>query len=165
MATTATKLTTKIPEPTYRLAPVTRVQMVREGEISTRPSLCSPAAAAALLVPMIQDEPQEVLVVVTVTAKNRVLGVCEVYRGCIDASPVRLAEIFRPAILQNAHGIFIAHNHPSGDPTPSSADIRVTREIATVGSSLGICLRDHLVVGENCWASLRERGHLSAHPC
>lgn len=145
---------------TYLMAPITRVQMIREGEISSRPMLSSPADAAELIAPLIRDEPQEVLVVVTVTAKLRVLGVCEVYRGCIDTSPVRLAEIFRPAILQNAHGIFIAHNHPSGDPSPSVADIQVTHELFTVGRSLGLQLLDHLIIGESSWVSLRERGHL-----
>jgi DNA repair protein RadC len=146
----------------YLLAPITRVQMIREGEISSRPILAGPADAAALLIPLIRDEPQEVLVVITVTTKMRVLGICEVYRGCIDSSPVRLAEIFRPAILQNAAGIFIAHNHPSGDPTPSAADARVTREIAEVGRSLGLPLHDHLIIGESGWISMRERGFIAA---
>ena len=146
----------------YLMAPITRVQMIREGEISTRPMLTSPADAAELLTALIRDEPQEVLVVITVTTKMRVLGVCEVYRGCIDSSPVRLAEIFRPAILQNAAGIFIAHNHPSGDPTPSAADARVTRELAEVGRSLGLPLHDHLIIGESSWVSMRERGFIAA---
>ena len=146
----------------YLMAPITRVQMIREGEISTRPMLTSPADAAELLTALIRDEPQEVLVVITVTTKMRVLGVCEVYRGCIDSSPVRLAEIFRPAILQNAAGIFIAHNHPSGDPTPSAADARVTRELAEVGRSLGLPLHDHLIIGESSWVSMRERGFIVA---
>ncbi len=144
----------------YLMAPITRVQMIREGEIITRPMLSSPADAAELLTALIRDEPQEVLVVITVTTKMRVLGICEVYRGCIDSSPVRLAEIFRPAILQNAAGIFIAHNHPSGDPTPSAADARVTRELAEVGRSLGLPLHDHLIIGESSWVSMRERGFI-----
>ncbi len=146
----------------YLMAPITRVQMIREGEISTRPMLSSPADAAEILTALIRDEPQEVLVVITVTTKMRVLGICEVYRGCIDSSPVRLAEIFRPAILQNAAGIFIAHNHPSGDPTPSAADARVTRELAEVGRSLGLPLHDHLIIGESSWVSMRERGFITA---
>ena len=146
----------------YLMAPITRVQMIREGEISTRPMLSSPADAAELLTALIRDEPQEVLVVITVTTKMRVLGVCEVYRGCIDSSPVRLAEIFRPAILQNAAGIFIAHNHPSDTPTPSAADARVTRELAEVGRSLGLPLHDHLIIGESSWVSMRERGFIAA---
>lgn len=145
----------------YLLAPITRCQMIREGEIGARPQLSSPADAAELLTPLIRDEPQEILVVITVTTKMRVLGVCEVYRGCIDSSPVRLAEIFRPAILQNAAGIFIAHNHPSGDPSPSAADAKVTREIAEVGKSLGLPLHDHLIIGESSWVSMRERGYIS----
>ena len=142
----------------YLMAPITRVQMIREGEISTRPMLSSPADAAELLTALIRDEPQEVLVVITVTTKMRVLGVCEVYRGCIDSSPVRLAEIFRPAILQNAAGIFIAHNHPSGDPTPSADDVAVTRELVKAGQLLDIEVLDHLVIGDGRHVSLRRKG-------
>ena len=66
------------------------------------------------------------------------------------------------SVSHRAAGIFIAHNLPSGDPTPSAADARVTRELAEVGRSLGLPLHDHLIIGESSWVSMRERGFIAA---
>jgi DNA repair protein RadC len=79
------------------------------------------------------------------------------YVGTINSSQVRVAEIFREAIRQNAVGIIVAHNHPSGDPTPSNEDVTVTTELIEAGKLLGIDLLDHLVIGHGRFVSLRER--------
>ncbi len=71
---------------------------------------------------------------------------------------MRIGEVFKEALKQNAAAIIIAHNHPSGDPTPSSEDIAVTREIVEAGKLLGVDVLDHLVIGQGRWVSLRERG-------
>jgi DNA repair protein RadC len=90
--------------------------------------------------------------------KNRVLSVHEVYKGSVNASLVRVGEVFREAIRRNAPAIIVAHNHPSGDPSPSPEDIHVTRRLAEAGRLLDIELLDHLIIGAGRWVSLREKG-------
>ncbi len=101
---------------------------------------------------------QEHLKVVCLNTKNHVLKHITVYIGSINSSAVRIGEVFKEALKQNAAAIIIAHNHPSGDPTPSSEDIAVTREIVEAGKLLGVDVLDHLVIGQGRWVSLRERG-------
>jgi DNA repair protein RadC len=100
---------------------------------------------------------QEHLKVILLDNKNRVLRMLTVYVGTINSSQVRVAEIFREAIRQNAVNIIVAHNHPSGDPTPSGEDVAVTGELIEAGKLLGIELLDHLVIGHQRFVSLRER--------
>ena len=76
----------------------------------------------------------------------------------MNTSVVRPAEVFREAIRDTATSVIIAHNHPSGDPTPSPEDVAVTREIVRAGEILGIRVLDHLVIGKGRFTSLRERG-------
>lgn len=101
----------------------------------------------------------------TMVPSTRVLGrATMVYRGSINEVQMRLAEIFKHAIRLNAAALIVAHSHPSGDPSPSSADVHVTREIIKAGKLLEIEVVDHLVVcgtgsGEaGRWLSLKERG-------
>lgn len=101
----------------------------------------------------------ERLVVVALNAKNHVIGTEVVYTGNVSASLVRVAEIFRFPIRLNASGIIIAHNHPTGDPTPSPDDLHLTAEILAASRILDIDLLDHIVVGEgDSYVSLRDRG-------
>ncbi len=71
---------------------------------------------------------------------------------------IRIAELFREAIRHNSTAVIVAHNHPSGDPTPSPEDVQVTRQIAEAGRLLDIDVLDHLIVGHGRYVSLRERG-------
>ena len=81
-----------------------------------------------------------------------------VYVGNVNSAVLRLAEVFRPAIQDNAAAIIVAHTHPSGDPTPSPQDVDVTREIVQAGELLGIKVLDHLVIGQERFVSLKESG-------
>jgi DNA repair protein RadC len=81
-----------------------------------------------------------------------------VYKGSLNASFVRAAEIFREPIRRNCRAILVAHNHPSGDPTPSAEDVSVTRRLVDAGAMLDIQVIDHVVIGAGAWVSLRERG-------
>jgi DNA repair protein RadC len=101
---------------------------------------------------------QEHLVVISLDAKNRVLSQETLYIGNVNTSIIRIAEIFRLAIRQNAPAIIISHNHPSGDPDPSPEDVRVTRQIVEAGKMLDIDVLDHLVIGHQRYVSLKERG-------
>ncbi len=102
----------------------------------------------------------EQLRVLLLNTKNQVLAAPELYRGSLNGTTVRLGEIFREAIRQSVASIVLVHNHPSGDPTPSPEDVRVTRDAAQAGALLDIDVLDHVVIGAgpNGFASLRERG-------
>jgi DNA repair protein RadC len=120
--------------------------------------ISSPADAASLLLHEMNGLDQEHLVVINLDTKNRVLSQETLYIGNVNTSVVRVAEIFRPAIRQNASAIILSHNHPSGDPSPSPEDVRVTHQIVEAGKLLDIDVLDHLVVGDHRYISLKERG-------
>lgn len=102
----------------------------------------------------------EQLRVVLLNTKNQVLAAPELYRGSLNGTTVRLSELFREAVRQNVAHIVLVHNHPSGDPTPSPEDVRVTRDAARAGALLDIEVLDHVVIGSgpNGFVSLKERG-------
>ncbi|MEZ4643271.1 MAG: DNA repair protein RadC [Chloroflexota bacterium] len=126
--------------------------------VDERPRISSPAEAAQLLCPRLGHLTQEELHVVLLDTRNRVLGIEAVYKGSLNSSVVRIAELFRPAIEAPAAAILIAHNHPSGDVSPSPEDVAVTRQVAQAGKLLDITLLDHLVVGQGGqYTSLKER--------
>lgn len=81
-------------------------------------------------------------------------------RGTVDHTPVYTREVIKRALELGASALILVHNHPSGDPTPSTADIAVTKEIVRAAASLGITVHDHLIIGRGCHASLRELGLL-----
>lgn len=123
-----------------------------------RPAINSPADAAALLQYEMSALEQEHLRVLLLDRRNRVLEAVEVYKGSVNSSQVRVGELFKDAIRANASAVIIAHNHPSGDPTPSPDDVAVTRAIVQAGKLLDIDVLDHLVIGQGKWVSLKERG-------
>jgi DNA repair protein RadC len=92
-------------------------------------------------------------------AKMRVIGVEEVGRGTVASVDIRPADIFKSALLTNAHSLIVAHNHPSGSSDPSEADFAMTRAIVNAGKLLGIPIRDHVVVGSEGCHSMREKGN------
>jgi len=123
-----------------------------------RPQINSPTTAAALLMPRMAHRLQEYLLVITCDTRNRVLDITEVYHGSLNSAAVRVAEVFKPAVQQNAAAIIVAHNHPSGDPDPSPEDVSITRAIVQAGKLLDISVLDHLIIGNPNWVSLKEKG-------
>ena len=103
---------------------------------------------------------QEVFVVLTLNAKYRVIDRHLVSLGLVDSCQVHGREVFRPAISDGAAAIVLAHNHPSGDPTPSAEDLHITRQLVEAGRILGIEVLDHVIIGrgERPQCSLRESG-------
>ena len=79
------------------------------------------------------------------------------YRGTVNTMYVRVAEVFREAIRLNAVGIILSHCHPSGEPTPSPEDVRVTELAVAAGKLLEITVLDHIIVGAGRWVSMKER--------
>ena len=110
---------------------------------------------------MIAGSEGERLVVALLSRKPRLLAVTPLYWGSVSGTPVRIAELFTEAIRRQSPGIVLAHNHPSGDPSPSADDIRTTRDAAGAARLLGIDLVDHLVFGAGRWVSLRRIGAFS----
>lgn len=123
-----------------------------------RPSINSPADAAELLKPFIGNLDHEELWVLVLDRRNRVVQLVRLYQGSVNSSQVRVGEVFRQAIIEQASAIIIAHDHPSGDPTPSPDDVAVTRAIVQAGKLLDIDVLDHLVVCADRHVSLKERG-------
>ena len=112
-----------------------------------RATINSPEDVVNLLSAEMSALEQEHLRVLLLNTRNEVMGAEEIYIGNVNSSVVRPAEVFRPGIRANATSLVIVHNHPSGDPTPSGADVSITRDLVEAGKLLGMELLDHLVIG------------------
>jgi len=123
-----------------------------------RPQISSPADAAALIQTEMSLLEQEHLRTLLLDTKNRLLGTPTICIGSLNANHVRISDLFREAIRANSASIIVAHNHPSGDPTPSPEDVQVTRQIVEAGKMLDIDVLDHLIIGGHRFVSLKERG-------
>jgi DNA repair protein RadC len=129
---------------------------VRETAVDGASLLTNPDQVSTYLED-IKELAQEVFVVISLNAKNRAIKKHLISIGIVSSSLVHPRETFRPAILDGASSIILAHNHPSGDPTPSSEDIKITRQLIAAGEIMGIKVLDHIVIG-NTALSLRETG-------
>jgi DNA repair protein RadC len=123
-----------------------------------RPQITSPSDAATLLTARMNTAMQEQLHVLLLDTKHRVQRIVLVYVGNVNTSLIRVSEVFREAIKDNSTAIIVGHNHPSGDPTPSTDDIRVTEAIAEAGRMLDIKVLDHVIIGRQGYVSLKEKG-------
>ena len=123
-----------------------------------RPVVRSPADAANLLMMEMSLLQQEHLRLILLDTKNRVLGTPTVYIGSLNMSVLRVGEVFREVIRQNCAAVIVVHNHPSGDPTPSPEDVAVTKRIVNAGQLLDVEVLDHLVIGQQRYVSMKERG-------
>ena len=91
---------------------------------------------------------------------DNILSKKEIFKGSLNSSLVHPREVFKEALKNSAASIIVCHNHPSGDPTPSKEDINVTKRIKECGNIMGIELLDHIIIGDNKYISLKERGYL-----
>ena len=143
-----------------------RLQVVKEEQFpySCKTTVNSPADVRDLLTKSMKMhlEAEEVFIMVTVDTKHRVTGIFEVSRGSLSSSLVHPREVFKRALLMNAAGIFVAHNHPSGDVIPSTDDTATTKKLKKAGEVLGVQLLDHLIIGDTPerYYSFREAGIL-----
>ena len=119
-----------------------------------------PLDAVALLRERANRELVEVFYVIALNTQSRVIAIQEVTRGILNSSLVHPREVFRVAIAFGAAGIIVAHNHPSGDPTPSADDRSITRQLVDAGRLLDIPVYDHLVLGTERYVSFAEAGLL-----
>ncbi|WP_426448675.1 RadC family protein [Paenibacillus sp. S-38] len=134
-------------------------RMARSGMNETV-TIRSPQDAAALLMEDLRYLQKEHFVCLFLNTKNHVIGQETLSMGSLNASIVHPREVFRSAIKRSSASIVCAHNHPSGDPTPSPEDIALTRRLAEAGEIVGIEVLDHLVIGDRRFVSLKELGYM-----
>ncbi|EGT3616711.1 JAB domain-containing protein [Clostridium perfringens] len=123
----------------------------------TQVKISKPSDVAELVLDELRMLQQEVLMLLTLDTKNKVISKKEIFRGGLNSSLVHPREIFREAVKDSAASIIICHNHPSGDPAPSKDDINITTRLKECGKMMGIELLDHLIIGDNRFISLKEK--------
>lgn len=123
-----------------------------------RMHLRSPSDAASLVMLEMGLLEREQLRVIGVDTKNNVNFIETIYHGSLNTAVVRIVEVLREAIIRNCASIILVHNHPSGDPTPSPEDVRLTEMIKEAGEAIDINVLDHIIIGRNRFVSLKERG-------
>jgi len=131
---------------------------LRARQPGSRQRLGSPAEVYAAFAPLMEDLKREVFRVALLDAQNRLLRDRVISEGTLSASLVHPREVFKPAILESAASVILLHNHPSGDPTPSREDIRLTRQLVECAHLLDLRLHDHLVIGHGRFVSFAEQG-------
>lgn len=125
-----------------------RLTLVREPSGEYNKPMRHAGDIYSMLKPMIGDEPREVFCAVYMDTKNRIVAMHRVSTGTADTATVHPREVFGPAVQLAATSIVVAHNHPSGDPTPSANDHAVTNRLKAAGELLGIEVLDHIIIGD-----------------
>ncbi|WP_371871211.1 RadC family protein [Insulibacter thermoxylanivorax] len=134
-----------------------RLSQLTYGE---RPVIRSPRDAAALLMEELRYFQKEHFVVLFLNTKNHVIAKETLSMGSLNAAIVHPREVYRSAVKRGAASIICAHNHPSGDPTPSREDLALTHRLTEAGNIIGIDLLDHLIIGDGVFVSLKEQGYM-----
>jgi len=119
-----------------------------------------PQDAANIMLPKLKFEKQEKLYILLLSGKNYLLSKKLVAIGGIDYNTFKPKEVLHIAVKYNASSIILVHNHPSGDPSPSKQDIEITRKIIDAGKIIGISVRDHIIIGDGKYTSLKETGEI-----
>ncbi len=122
-----------------------------------RPTINSPADAAALVQYEMGALEKEEMRVILLNTRNSVMDIVTVAHGSLNSAQMRVGEIFTPAIRRNAAALIAVHNHPSGDPKPSPDDVAITRAMIEAGKLLDVEVLDHLVIGLGRYISLKEK--------
>jgi DNA repair protein RadC len=134
------------------------IRLLQNNHTEERPTIHSPADAAALLQYEMGVLEQEHLRTILLDTRNRVIEIVEIYHGNLNSAQVRVAEVFREAIRRNAAALILCHNHPSQVADPSPDDVAVTRAIVQAGKLLDLDVLDHLILTRAKYVSLKERG-------
>ena len=142
-----------------RLASVFEItRRLRSRNGPSRPVLSSPEQVFGRYGPLMEDLRREVFRIALLDAQNGLLRDRVISEGTLSASLVHPREVFKPAILESAASVILLHNHPSGDPTPSREDIRLTRQLVECAHLLDLRINDHVIVGHGTYVSLAEKG-------
>lgn len=142
------------------LAAIEVGKRMNEYKPNERYTIRSPEDGADYIMEEMRSLSQEHFVVIFLNTKNEIIHRQTIFIGSLNASIVHPREVFREAVKRSAASIICAHNHPSGDPTPSQEDIHVTRRLVESGKMIGIELLDHLIIGDRKFVSLKEKGYL-----
>lgn len=138
---------------------IVSIKLVKESSVIYKNrKIGSPSDAVELVRHFIESSDRELLIVCCLDTKNQPTAIHTVSIGSLNSSIVHPREVFKTAILSNSASIIIFHNHPSGDPSPSSEDISVTTRLKECGKIIGIELIDHIIVGDNNFVSIKEKG-------
>lgn len=138
---------------------IVSVKLVKESSVLYKNrTIESPTCGYELFKDFLEDLDREVFVVISLNTKNQPVSLNIAHIGTINSSLISPACVLRVAILSNAASIMVAHNHPSGNPEPSEADIVITKRLEEAAEIMGIRLLDHLIIGEDKYVSLKERG-------
>lgn len=108
----------------------------------------------------LHEQTEEYVYMICTNNKLNMTGIFEISHGNVNSTVMGAREIFQKALLANAVSIFLMHNHPSGDPTPSHEDIEVTKRLVKAGEIVGVQVLDHLIIGRPNYVSLKEKGYL-----
>lgn len=135
---------------------------VRQGWVTRHTvAVGAPRTAAALFMQILGEEAVEVCGMFCLSTKHRVIAYHEVHRGGLDSTLVLPRDVFKAALIANAAGVLIGHNHPSGDPEPSPGDREITRRLAAAAEVIGVAVLDHIIVGHGGrFFSFKEAGAL-----
>ena len=133
---------------------------IAASDTEVRNHITSPGDAAKFLMPRLRHGTHEEFLTILLNTKNRVIKTERIAEGSLTSAVVHPREVFASAIVNHAAAILVAHNHPSGDPYPSSEDRHLTTSLEEAGKTLGIPLMDHIVIGEGRYYSFREHGEL-----
>ncbi|WIG41987.1 RadC family protein [Bacillus toyonensis] len=140
---------------------IVSIKLVKESSILYKErKISSPKDSFELLHELLENKDREHFIVVALNTKNEPVSINVCHIGSLNSSIVHPREIMKVAILSNAASILVAHNHPSGSVTPSPEDIQVTERLKKAGELMGIELLDHLIIGDNTYLSLKEKGYI-----
>ncbi len=142
------------------LAAIELGRRIRQYVPEDRYIIRSPKDGANFVMESMRHLNQEHLIVLFLDTKNRIIHKQTIFIGSLNASIVHPREIFREAVKRSAASIICVHDHPSGDPTPSQEDIQVTKRLVEAGKIMGIELLDHIIIGNQKYVSLKEKGYI-----
>ena len=134
-----------------KYVPLIRVQAIKERFVpyGDEENIDNPQKVVRMVSRLLKNADREYLLVISVDADSKPVGIEVVAVGSLNVVYVEAREVFKHAILSNASGIIMVHNHPSGTVTPSSADFKATQRMMKAGEIIGIELLDHIIIGEN----------------
>jgi DNA repair protein RadC len=136
------------------------LRLIREGALQYHAPIATPLEAVQFFQQQLGNDVQERFAALYLNARNAPLGWREISRGSVSASIVHPREVFAPALRLAASSLILAHNHPSGDPSPSKEDLELSRRLRQVGELLGMEVLDHLIITATTHVSLKERNLL-----
>ena len=140
---------------------IVKLKMVKESSLLYKERrVKSPEDASLLFKQFLDGADREYFIVLCLDIKNQPTAINVCHIGSLNSSIVHPREVLKPAIISNAASIIVAHNHPSNDPTPSREDLEVTKRLIEAGKVVGIDVLDHLIVCEESFISLKEKGHM-----